>query len=553
MRAVVVLLVGLQFFAQAVRAETQVKAEDCSSAVSGTMIGSHIEVHCLSKEDIARVIDELVRQGVVKRAEDAGIETSVIVSLAARLKPTQKLDFAQAVVEVSHAVDIAKNVVAEGSSGSGDQLVDEVLKRIAEKTKANDPAGATREAEDGFTRWEKDEAERQASALASGVALLEAALQTDLLRFDAAAAAGRVEKIASLQHKDDPKALFETVRTRREQFVSEGRDKGVNFSLIVAIGIARRETSLAQGPDQHSAALNDLGIALEELGERDNGTARLDEAVTAFDAALLERTRERVSPLWAQTQNNLGNALARLGEREYGTARLAEAVAAYRAALLEWTRERVPPEWAQTQNNLGNALLALGGREHGTARLEEAVVAYRAALEENTRERVPLDWAATQNNLGNALFALGQLESGTATLKHAVAAYRSALEERTRGRVPLDWAQTQHNLGNALLVFGQRESGTARLDEAVAAFDSALEEEIRERVPLLWAQSFGGKGLALVLIADRTNDAATAEIAVSQIETAKEALLAGGDEASFLYFEEQLTKAKVIRDRIKGK
>jgi hypothetical protein len=71
------------------------------------MIGSHIEVHCLSKEDIARVVDELVRQGVVKRAGDAGIETSVIVSLAARLKPTQQLDFTQAVVEVSHAVDAA--------------------------------------------------------------------------------------------------------------------------------------------------------------------------------------------------------------------------------------------------------------------------------------------------------------------------------------------------------------------------------------------------------------------------------------------------------------
>ena len=35
------------------------------------------------------------------------------------------------------------------------------------------------------------------------------------------------------------------------------------------------------------------------------------------------------------TQNNLGNALWTLGERESGTARLEEAVAAYRAALEE--------------------------------------------------------------------------------------------------------------------------------------------------------------------------------------------------------------------------
>jgi len=47
---------------------------------------------------------------------------------------------------------------------------------------------------------------------------------------------------------------------------------------------------------------------------------------------------------WAGTQNNLGSALARLGERESGTASLQQAVAAFRAALQEHTRERVPLE-----------------------------------------------------------------------------------------------------------------------------------------------------------------------------------------------------------------
>ncbi len=66
---------------------------------------------------------------------------------------------------------------------------------------------------------------------------------------------------------------------------------------------------------------------------------------------------------------NLGNALQTLGARESGTARLEEAVAAYRAALEETTRERVPLDWAMTQMNLGNALQTLGERESGTARL----------------------------------------------------------------------------------------------------------------------------------------------------------------------------------------
>jgi hypothetical protein len=56
------------------------------------------------------------------------------------------------------------------------------------------------------------------------------------------------------------------------------------------------------------------------------------------------------------TQNNLGTALQRLGEREPGTARLQEAVSAYRDALLEYTHDRVPLQWATTQNNLKIAL-----------------------------------------------------------------------------------------------------------------------------------------------------------------------------------------------------
>jgi hypothetical protein len=59
--------------------------------------------------------------------------------------------------------------------------------------------------------------------------------------------------------------------------------------------------------------------------------------------ALKERTRERVPLDWATTQNNLGAALATLGERDNGTARLEEAVAAYRDALKDKdARARAP-------------------------------------------------------------------------------------------------------------------------------------------------------------------------------------------------------------------
>ncbi len=80
------------------------------------------------------------------------------------------------------------------------------------------------------------------------------------------------------------------------------------------------------------------------------------------------------------TQNNLGNALQTLGERESGTARLEEAVAAYRAALTEWTRDRVPLEWATSTGNQGVALMVLAERLGDSSKARAAVEQIEVAL-----------------------------------------------------------------------------------------------------------------------------------------------------------------------------
>jgi len=55
-----------------------------------------------------------------------------------------------------------------------------------------------------------------------------------------------------------------------------------------------------------------------------------------------------------------------------------------------------------------------------------------------------------------------------------------------------------------------------------------------------------------MLIADRNRDAAVAETAVGQIETASETARSSGQEPMAAYFEAQLTRARAIRDRLKG-
>ena len=80
------------------------------------------------------------------------------------------------------------------------------------------------------------------------------------------------------------------------------------------------------------------------------------------------------------SSNGLASALRVIGERESGTAHLEEAVVTYREALSEKTRERTPLDFAGMQFHLGNTLLMIGQRTNSITRLEEAVVAYRNAI-----------------------------------------------------------------------------------------------------------------------------------------------------------------------------
>ena len=111
---------------------------------------------------------------------------------------------------------------------------------------------------------------------------------------------------------------------------------------------------------------------LLNYGDEFGDNPALGEAIVIYQDLLHLRSRA-VFPLdWAMTQNNLGNALQTLGEREPGTKRLQEAVNAYRAALEEHTRERVPLHWAMTQYNLAGVYLQLAATGNQLYNLEEA-------------------------------------------------------------------------------------------------------------------------------------------------------------------------------------
>jgi len=444
-----------------------------------------------------------------------GLERQTVLRIAQRLAP-ETLTLEQAIVELERAVEIALDVIARGERGTNeDGFLADILARLGELTKRGEFDAGAREVDAALVELARRRAEQEDAYRRQRRTLLEAGVEQDSLRRDAAAVARRTEEIAEAEHPGERLAWTKTFREFWDRYYEEGLQKGVNFSLEIAIALARRMTEEAGDANQKGDAGNLLGNALAAIGERESGTARLEAAVAAFSEALKEMTRERVPLDWAATQNNLGIALCVLGSRESGTGRLEAAVAAYSEALKEYTRERVPLNWAMTQNNLGNALQLLGERESGKDRLEAAVAAYTEALKERMRERVPVAWASTQNNLGNALQLLGERESGTDRLEAAVAAYTEALKERTRERFPLDWATTQNNLGNALRVLGERESEKDRLEAAVTAYSEALKESTRERVPLDWAMTQNNLGNALRALGEWESGTERLEAAVA--------------------------------------
>jgi tetratricopeptide (TPR) repeat protein len=462
------------------------------------------------------ILDLLVTAYGEEMARGRAVAEGFIREMAKRVAGERTLDFEGMQQAVRNAIDLYEREIAGGQTRTNiDAIVDEALERaraLVDEGRSGLARAALRKAASSMRREEEGRRERYVAGV---TALYNRERDIALAAYDGEAAAEAIIGLAEAVHGGNAAMVAESLNSEAAALYEYGSDRGSNVHLAALIILQRKLLDAASSNNERGLALDTLGTALATLGERESGTARLEEAVLAFREALKERTRERVPLQWATTQNNLGNALSTLGGRESGTARLEEAVLVLREALKERKRESVPLQWARTQNNLGNVLSALGERESSPARMEEAVAAYRNALKVWTSERAPRQWAMTQNNLGTALLTLGERESGTTWLEEAAAAFREALKELTRQRVPLQWAMTQSNLGLTLARLGERESGTARLEEAVAAYREALKELTRERVPLQWAMTQSNLAVALTTLGEREGGTARLEEAVA--------------------------------------
>jgi hypothetical protein len=248
--------------------------------------------------------------------------------MAKKVAGDRSLDFEAKKQAVRNAIDIYETEIAGGQTRTNiDAIVDEALARarsLVEVGKSGLARATLRQAAEAMRREEEERRERYVAGI---TALHHRARDIALATYDGEAAADAIVSLAEAIYGANIAMVVQSLSSEAEALYEYGRDRGSNVHLNGLIALRRKLLDAAPSDDERGKAHNNLGVALFTLGERESGTARLEEAVAAYRAALEERTRERVPLQWAETQNDLGGALFTLGERESGTARLEEATA----------------------------------------------------------------------------------------------------------------------------------------------------------------------------------------------------------------------------------
>jgi hypothetical protein len=254
-------------------------------------------------EDLNAKVDQLIDRER-DLARELGVQEGMLIALARRYAEGNPSDFEAALRGLERALTVAADEIAKNAlPANTDAAVDAILKQV-------DALNEDGQIDDAATLI----AEEESRAEAGLIRLYDKGIAQAILTRDSDAAATYELKKLPID-TPDPAAQFNALRMVFINWYERGRDKGLNFDLEVSIILARASTQAAQTADQSGSALNDLGTVLQTLGERETGTERLEDAVTAYCAALEENTRDRVPLEWAATIGNPSSALITLADR----------------------------------------------------------------------------------------------------------------------------------------------------------------------------------------------------------------------------------------------
>jgi hypothetical protein len=292
------------------------------------------------------ILDLLVEDYAKKAAQEREVAEGFIREMARRVAGDKALDLDGMKQAVRNAIEIyEKEIAGRPVETNLDDIVGRALVRAREQVDKGQSALARATLDKAARELERDEAERRERFVASVTALRTEERNYALASYDGEGAANAVLALAHALHGANGKALADFLGSEARALYEHGRDRGSNVHLVAAIALRRELLRLAASDEKRGAAQNNLGNALSRLGARESGTARLEDAVAAYRAALEESTRERVPLQWAASSGNQGVAMMLIADRTNDGA-LAETAVQQVQAAYETLRDGGHEQWA---------------------------------------------------------------------------------------------------------------------------------------------------------------------------------------------------------------
>jgi hypothetical protein len=248
------------------------------------------------------ILELLARAQVVAYATEVGgardLAEGFIHEMARRVAGDKALDFEGQKQAVRNAIEIyEKEIAGRPSETNFDAIVDMALARARAQVDKGQSALARATLDKAAEDMAREEETRQREAeerreryVVGMTALRHRERDIALAAYDGDAAADAILKLARSIHGANA-AIGEFLAREANALYEYGDDRGSNVHLAAAIAIQRELLALASTADERGAAHNNLGVALQSLGDRESGTARLDEAVAPNARRAGERDR----------------------------------------------------------------------------------------------------------------------------------------------------------------------------------------------------------------------------------------------------------------------
>jgi hypothetical protein len=267
------------------------------------------------------ILDLLVAGYAEKFVRARDVAEGFIREMAKRVASDKALDLDGMKQAVRNAIEIYETEIAGRPVETNlDDIVNRALARAKEQVDRGQSGLARATLRKAAEEMRREEQERRELYAAGVTALYTQARDIALAAYDAAAAAEATVALARSIHGSSAAKIAEFLSSEVQALCEHGRDRGSNVHLVAAITLGREQLALAASDEERVAAYKNLGGALWRLGERESGTARLEEAVVTYRAALEKGTPVSARLGWDAEQSRRRAYQARRARERDGEA-----------------------------------------------------------------------------------------------------------------------------------------------------------------------------------------------------------------------------------------